>query len=556
MTKLKKKKNRYTKKMILLVTGLAVLGLFLVFLRFLRYSSVKPREDYLNWNITYSISFSPNKKIARLKALLPHQTEEHHLLKENISYSKMDVEIQTRKNPVERILSAVSQLKIGYVKLEAQFNLRKNLNPGQFSQNCEVLSHHKQQKYLDEEINFPVRNPIVFETLQNNLHINENDRTHEKLIKIFNFCLSLHSPSQENTPLFLRENSLYSNVEAVLTHLCATPTGKRRTMTTLCRACGIPSRISAGLQLEDREEAKPRAWVEAHMDNAWIPFDPETGLSYHLPENIIPMGYNTDKIIDTQNTRHLITSIYAKKNLPPVELTSRESGTFIALIDFTRLPSRIENVLAVLLLMPLGGLITSVFHNILGLKTFGHFTPTLLAVSFMYAELIPGIITFLAIFIVGFSSRFFVEHLKLTKRPRVSLVLISVSITLAFTVSAMDYLGLEPGSRAILLPMVAISLLIERFTRNTYKAGFNFAVGKLTGTLAAACCSLLLFRIDGLQWFFINFPEVEFIIAAALILVGLYREKDDKSKPFLKKGPRGGRGFGLKKIFARFILNE
>lgn len=86
-------------------------------------------------------------------------------------------------------------------------------------------------------------------------------------------------------------------------------------------------------------------------------------------------------------------------------------------MDLTRLSPKMEEVLVVLLLMPLGALITSVINNIFHWKTFSHFTPTLLAISFMHARLLPGLIVFSTIFLVGFSLRIMVDNLKLTSVP-------------------------------------------------------------------------------------------------------------------------------------------
>ena len=44
-----------------------------------------------------------------------------------------------------------------------------------------------------------------------------------------------------------------------------------------------------------------------------------------------------------------------------------------------RLPVQMHDVLEVILLLPLGGLVTAFVRTIVGLRTFGTFTPTLLA---------------------------------------------------------------------------------------------------------------------------------------------------------------------------------
>ena len=46
----------------------------------------------------------------------------------------------------------------------------------------------------------------------------------------------------------------------------------------------------------------------------------------------------------------------------------------LAIFDLTRLPLEIHEALAVILLMPLGALLTSVFRTVIGVNTFGTFS--------------------------------------------------------------------------------------------------------------------------------------------------------------------------------------
>jgi hypothetical protein len=210
-------------------------------------------------------------------------------------------------------------------------------------------------------------------------------------------------------------------------------------------------------------------------------------------------------------------------------LTSIEPPAWGPLLDLSRLPSSTKTAVVTLLLMPLGALITSIIHNIAGLKTFSHFTPTLLAVSFIHARFVPGLIIFLALLTVGFAFRMVVDRLKLSMRPRVSLVLLSISLTLVFIVSLLEHIGQPPWRKGggILLPMIALTLLIERFYRNARKKGYPTALKKFFGTMTAAACALAVFRVEAVQLALLRYPELEFFIAAGLFLVGLYKPKEE-----------------------------
>ena len=103
------------------------------------------------------------------------------------------------------------------------------------------------------------------------------------------------------------------------------------------------------------------------------------------------------------------------------------------------LPIDMHEVLALILLLPLGALVTAVVRTIIGLRTFGTFTPTLLALSFVYNDWRTGLLVFLAVMILGFSSRNLLDKLKLLLVPRLGIILTLVVLCIVFSISTLDY---------------------------------------------------------------------------------------------------------------------
>ena len=62
--------------------------------------------------------------------------------------------------------------------------------------------------------------------------------------------------------------------------------------------------------------------------------------------------------------------------IPPPASLSRQIRNPAAILDLTRLPVEMHEVLQITLLMPLGALVTAVFRTLIGIRTFGTFTPT------------------------------------------------------------------------------------------------------------------------------------------------------------------------------------
>jgi hypothetical protein len=130
---------------------------------------------------------------------------------------------------------------------------------------------------------------------------------------------------------------------------------------------------------------------------------------------------------------------------------------------------------------------------------------------------------------IGLGSRALIDRLALNKMPRLSLVLLTIVLSLTVTVSLLDYFDLKPSPRAVLLPMISLTMIIEQFHVRSEQHGYRSAFRKLGITLLVAFCCLSLFSVERIQWLLLNFPEAEFFIAAALVLVGRYKAENAPS---------------------------
>ena len=132
-------------------------------------------------------------------------------------------------------------------------------------------------------------------------------------------------------------------------------------------------------------------WVELLLGDHWVPYDLVNGYERELPYNFVPVRPGDDRVVIATGARNVETE-FAIAQLPAASL-----GTPVAeqqprdILDLTRLPLEMQRVLSLILLMPLGALVTCVFRNIVGLKTSGTFTPTLLALSFVFADWRTGL---------------------------------------------------------------------------------------------------------------------------------------------------------------------
>jgi hypothetical protein len=106
--------------------------------------------------------------------------------------------------------------------------------------------------------------------------------------------------------------------------------------------------------------------------------------------------------------------------------------------------------------------------------------------------------------------------------PRLSIILTVVILCVVFGVSLLDYMQLTPSAQAVLLPMVILTMLIERFYVTTEEDGLMFTLQLAAGTLVVAALCYLVLSWDEVGKFVLAYPEAHFFTIAAFILLGRY----------------------------------
>jgi hypothetical protein len=302
----------------------------------------------------------------------------------------------------------------------------------------------------------------------------------------------------------------------------ASALGRVRAFVALCRASKMPARLVTGFEIRETAGLRPHTWAEVLVGDAWVPYDPENGFSGEMPHRFVPVRRDGVEIVHISGARDL-EATYALVRLPP------SSGQWagrprhvLDILDLTRLPLEVHQVLSLILLLPLGALVTSIFRTMIGIRTFGTFTPALIALSFVFADWRTGVLVFATVLALGLVSRAFLERLKLLMVPRLSVVLTLVVLLIVFLVSVLDYCGLTPSAQAVLLPMVILTMTVERFYLTTEEDGARFAVQLLGGTVLVASCCFLVLCWNRVGRMLLAYPEMHLFTLAALVLVGRY----------------------------------
>ena len=299
-------------------------------------------------------------------------------------------------------------------------------------------------------------------------------------------------------------------------------------LTLLLRRQGIPSRTVVGIKLLDKKDKK-RPWVywnEAYLDGKWIPLFPVKGYFAEIPANYIPLvrPVHLEEKVKIEGFRF---GIYAHRVVADrfsaleysQELAKKDSA-FLGFSPYT-LPLSEQPALKLLLLFSLGCVVLAFCRNILGIKTFGIFFPILLALFFKNTSLLFGLGFFLMLLLMGYGERFWLSKLQLLAVPRFSIILTLIVITLlVFSVLNRRYQFSDYS--VTLLPIIIVTMFIERFSIMLEEEGWSNTGKSLVGTLVIALISYGLFLWKDLEILIYTHPELLFTVIAILILIGKY----------------------------------
>ena len=325
----------------------------------------------------------------------------------------------------------------------------------------------------------------------------------------------------------IRDSSKKDRVGAydTLSEKEGTSLGKARLLCALLRCSAIPSRTVGGLVLEEGIGKDIRFWVEAYLKDGWVPYCPTNGYSKEIPSNYLALYRGDLPLIKKMGVRkfeYLIT--VERERRKQIEFASRleKRGGIENKWSLFALPLPIQQVARVLLVVPLGALVVAIFRNVIGIHTFGTFTPILMALAFRGTKLGWGLLFFFLVVTIGCLARAGLDRMKLLFVPRLS-ILVTLVIAAMIVVTLVGYhTGLGQVLSVALFPMVIMTMVIERFSITQTEMGTRAALLVSLGTIIVASTGYTVMSSELVQMTMFSFPELLLTVVGILILLGRY----------------------------------
>ncbi|WP_020208568.1 inactive transglutaminase family protein [Gilvimarinus chinensis] len=292
----------------------------------------------------------------------------------------------------------------------------------------------------------------------------------------------------------------------------------------LLNQAGVAARTALGLYLEDaRRRQNLTSMVELYTEEGWLLINATTG-EQGVPENLLLWSrgeYSQLDVIGGQNSRLSFSMI--KQTVPAMALSQVQfQDNIFSMLGVYSLPIEEQSMFKLLFLLPLGALVVVFMRVMVGLRTAGTFMPILISLAFLQTSLIPGLISFVLIVGFGLLLRNYLSYLNLLLVARIATLIVLV-IFLISILSLVGYqMGLNAGITVTFFPMIIIAWTIERMSILWEEEGAHEVLIQGGGSLLVAVIAYLLMSLTVVNHLSFNFPELNLIILALILMMGQY----------------------------------
>jgi len=172
------------------------------------------------------------------------------------------------------------------------------------------------------------------------------------------------------------------------------------------------------------------------------------------------------------------------------------------------------NTILLILMLPIVATIIAFARQILGIKAFGIYIPSVVALSFVATGLKYGFAIFILIIVFGTLIRLVLQKIRMLHLPRIAIVLSLVSIAILAMLAEGAYRGRTGLIAVSIFPMLIMIMLVEQFVNVQAEKGARTAIKLTTETLILSVICYFIVTWQTLRTLIIAYPELIFITLA------------------------------------------
>lgn len=181
-----------------------------------------------------------------------------------------------------------------------------------------------------------------------------------------------------------------------------------------------------------------------------------------------------------------------------------------------------QDTIFLLLILPVVATIISFGRQVIGVKAFGIYVPSIMTLSFVVTGIRYGVLAFLLLLAAATVARIAARRLRILYLPRMAIVLTAVSFTIFGALVAAATLDVNVVLSISIFPILVMIILTEKFVEVQIEQGNRQAIVLTTETLALAIISYFIVTSEQFSTFILGYPEVVLLTVAINIVLGRF----------------------------------
>ncbi|MFO0702431.1 MAG: 7TM domain-containing protein [Candidatus Andersenbacteria bacterium] len=178
------------------------------------------------------------------------------------------------------------------------------------------------------------------------------------------------------------------------------------------------------------------------------------------------------------------------------------------------------NTIVLILMLPIIATIFAFARQVVGLRAFGIYIPTIVTLSFLALGLTYGLTVFFVVLAVGTLARFFLRRARINYIPRLALVLTMVAFAILVLLAVGALTNQTTFVALSVFPILIMVALAEQFVSAQIEQGFGAAVLLTIETLILSIATFYLVSYDPFQSLILAYPELIFLTIPVNVLLG------------------------------------
>ncbi len=228
-------------------------------------------------------------------------------------------------------------------------------------------------------------------------------------------------------------------------------------------------------------------------------------------------------LLDAKNIDDFISTLVSRDidvlSLNASSFSVRPWNILSVLVNYLLAHGISGQTVILLLMLPVIATIFAFFKQVVGITTFGLYTPTIVTLSFMVLGWWIGIISLLYIIAMGYMTRSLMKRWSLLYIPKVAIILTVVSATLLALVALGAAYGLT-FTRETIFILLILSTLAENFLQLKTEEGWWSALFGIGETVLGAFVCIAIVQWQLFQSLILAYPELLLITIVINVILG------------------------------------